>query len=99
MEKEQAPASRKQRVHVFIDVWNFHLTLKAVDEQFSADFRALGPVLVDAAMTVVDDGAQAEYAGMGIYMSTNEKSEAEAGLRRWATNTLNRFPGVNVTMI
>jgi uncharacterized LabA/DUF88 family protein len=99
MEKDQILAPRKQRVHVFIDFWNFQLTLKNIDEKFSADFRALGPVLVDAAMAIVDEGAQAEYAGMGVYMSTDEKSEAEAGLRRWATNTLDRFPGVNVTMI
>jgi hypothetical protein len=92
-------AARKPRVHVFVDFWNFHLTLKKVDEPFSADFKALGPVLVKAAMELVDKGVEAEYAGMGIYMSTNERSEAEAGLRRWATQVLDRFPGVNVTMI
>lgn len=99
MEKEIIPAARRPRVHVFVDFWNFHLTLKKVDEPFSADFKALGPVLVDAAMALVDSGTQAEYAGMQIYMSTNEQSPGEAGLRRWAANTLDRFPGVNVTMI
>lgn len=58
------PLSRKPRVHVFVDFWNFQLTMKKIDEQFSADFRALGPVLVDAAMAIVDSGVQAEYAGM-----------------------------------
>jgi uncharacterized LabA/DUF88 family protein len=98
VENEQVPA-RNARVHVFVDFWNFHLTLKKVDPDFSADFKALGPILVDAASQLVDGGVHAEYAGMGIYMSTNEKSEAEAGLRKWATQVVDRFPGVNVTMI
>src|SRR6202158_1269040 len=98
-DKGEGTAGGKARVHVFVDFWNFHLTLKKIDDQFSADFKALGPVLVQAAMAIVDAGSQAEYAGMNVYISTNEQSEAEAGLRRWAAQTLDRFPGVNVTMI
>lgn len=94
-----APLGRRARVHVFVDFWNFHLSMKRVDEDFSADFKALGPILAQAAMDLVDAGAQCEFAGMDLYLSTDESSQAEAGLRKWATQTVTRFPGVNVTVI
>lgn len=90
---------RIHRVHVFVDFWNFQLSMKDVDGQFRADFKALGPELVRTAMQKIDAYGHGEYAGMGVYISTDESSQAEAGLRKWATNTLDRFPGVRATLV
>lgn len=94
-----AQTIRRQRVHIFVDFWNFELSMKRFDASFRADFRKLGPCLVRAAMELVDAGSIGEYAGMGVYLSSDESSTAEAGLRKWATNTLDRFPGIAVTLV
>jgi uncharacterized LabA/DUF88 family protein len=90
---------RPQRVHVFVDFWNFDLSMSNAESRFRADFRMLGPALVKAAMGIIDPTAPGEFAGMGVYISTNESSEKEAGLRKWANTTLPRFPGVRVTLV
>lgn len=89
----------RQRVFVFVDFWNFQLGMKKVEDPFNADFKTLGPSLAQAAIELVDATAQPEYAGMNVYISTDESSAAEAGLRKWATQTVDRFPGVNVTLV
>lgn len=99
MTKDISQTIPKQRVHIFVDFWNFDLSMKRVDAPFRTDYKSLAPVLVKATAQLIDPSAQFEYAGMNIYMSSDEKSEAEAGLRKWASQVLNRFPGVQVTMV
>lgn len=94
-----AQAAPRHRVHVFVDFWNFDLSISRVEDRFRADYKALGPSLVKAAGQLIDPSAQFEYAGMNVYMSSDESSEAEAGLRKWATNVLDRLPGVQVSMV
>ena len=87
------------RVHIFVDFWNFELSMQKVESFFRADFKALGPRLVEAATGIVGSDARGEYAGMSVYMSSDESSSAEAKFRGWATNVLDRFPGVNVSLV
>ncbi len=87
------------RVHIFVDFWNFELAMQTVEERFRADFKALGPCLTNAACKVVGDSALGEYAGMSVYLSSDEGNPKEAPLRRWAKTILDRFPGVNVSLV
>lgn len=98
---ETTPGSspHRHRVHVFVDFWNFDLSMSRVDKAFRTDYKALGPELVKAAGQLIDPSMQFEYAGMNVYLSSDESSQAEANLRRWATNVLDRFPGVHVSMV
>ena len=99
MTSPAVPTASRHRVHVFVDFWNFDLSITRVEDRFRADYKALGPALVKAAGQLIDASAQFEYAGMNVYMSSDESSEAEAGLRKWATNILDRLPGVHVSMV
>src|ERR1700737_1539356 len=100
MDKIEVPSrAYKPRIDVFVDFWNFHLSMKRADEQFATDLKALGPPLAKAVMNPVEAGSPLEYGGMNVYLSTDESSQAEANLRKWATQTVDRFPGVNVTMV
>ena len=91
--------AQKLRVYVFIDYWNFQLELNRVDgPRFDADFKALGKVLADAAVEVVEKGSKADFAGMNLYISSDMASQAEAGMRKWAS-FVDTFPGVNVRMV
>lgn len=87
------------RVHIFVDFWNFELSMDGVEDRFRADFKALGPCLTDAACKVISDSAHGEYVGLSVYVSSDESSAKEAKLRRWATTILDRFPGVNVSLV
>lgn len=87
------------RVRVFIDFWNFQLSLNSLSANgpFKADWRALGKVLAESAAAVVDEQAQTVYQGMDVYGSYGDGA-ADARLRIWAESWLARLPGVHVEM-
>lgn len=81
------------RVHVFVDFWNYVLSMKDHDSTFKTDWKTLPKILTREAGILVDPTALAIYSGMNVYGSYNKATET--GLKRWATNTLDTFPGVN----
>lgn len=95
----EAVVEHRVRVRVFVDFWNFQLSLNKRSNavRFEADWKVLGGVLAGAAAEVVDAGAQVVYQGMDIYGSYGE-GDADARLRKWAENWLARQPGVHVEM-
>ena len=89
----------KLRVFVFLDFWNFSLSVNRVEGgRFDADFKALGNILSKAAVAEIDSDTSADFVGMNVYISSDMNSQAEAGMRRWAT-FVDTFPGVNVQMV
>ena len=87
------------RVRVFVDFWNFQLTMNRLVPGFYIDWHRLGQVLAEEAIRVVDATAPIAYQGMNVYGSHDPSSEKDQRLLNWASNTLNRFPGVHVTML
>lgn len=88
------------RVRAFVDFWNFHLSVREnIRKDFPLDWKALGPWLTTEAGRLIlgaggDIGAF-RYEGMHVYLSYNPQKDA--GLRKWALGTIDRFPGVRVT--
>ena len=95
----EAVVEHRVRVRVFVDFWNFQLSLNKRSNavRFEADWKVLGGVLAGVAAEVVDAGAQVVYQGMDVYGSYGE-GDADARLRKWAENWLARQPGVHVEM-
>ncbi len=87
------------RVKVFVDFWNFQLSINSLDSEFKIDWQKLGPVVAQESLRIVDPTAAILYQGMNVYGSYDGSSEKDKRLLQWASNTLNRFPGVQVTMI
>ena len=87
------------RVRVFVDFWNFQLSVNNWDSEFKIDWMRMGRVVAEEAIDIVDHLATLRYQGMNVYGSYDASSDKDIGLRRWATNTLNRFPGVEVVML
>ena len=85
---------RRQRVRVFVDFWNFTLSMRDADNQFRTDWSTLGPVLSQAAASLVDAEAVSEYQGLNFYGSYNPARDQ--ALHRWATTVVDTFPGVSV---
>ena len=57
----------RHRVRVFVDFWNYQLSMRARDPRFNADWSRLGPVLSRAAVEVVDAASRDEYQGLNFY--------------------------------
>ena len=92
-------SNRSIRVRVFVDFWNFQLSINSLDRNYKIDWEKLGPTVAEEALNIVDSTALLAYQGMNVYGSYDPSSRKDDGLRRWALNTLNRFPGVQVTML
>ena len=89
----------RHRVRVFVDFWNYTLSMRDADRAFRTDWSRLGPVLSHAAAAVVDAAATGEYQGLNFYGSYNPTSDADRGLHRWATTVVDTFPGVSVSIV
>ncbi len=92
-------AEHRLRIMVFVDFWNFQLSVNNLRQGFKLDWQKLGPVMAQESVKVVDPGAKVSYQGMNVYGSYDPSGDKDDPLRRWASNTLGKFPGVQVTMI
>lgn len=93
------------KIAVFIDYWNFQLTLNSriaadrglVDYRAKIDWKAVGQLLATEACGVLAvDPATLSYEGCYVYTSFNPSTEEGRKFRNWATTWLDRQPGVNV---
>ena len=99
---QAAPQAAQQsvtRVRVFVDFWNYELSMKAVEPGFRTDWRALGPGLVSEAARVINAVGRSDYQGMNVYGSYDDGNPNDQRLRRWATTVLDTFPGVHVSLV
>ena len=88
----------RHRVRVFVDFWNYSLSMRDVAEEFRTDWSKLGPVLSRAAADVTA-APTGEYQGLNFYGSHDPTSESDKKLHRWATTVVDTFPGVGVSMV
>ncbi len=86
-------------VRVFVDFWNYTLSMRNADAEIRTDWAMLGPVLAHAAAGVVDVAAASEYQGLNFYGSHDPAREADRRLHRWATTVVDTFPGVSVSIV
>lgn len=89
----------RHRVRVFVDFWNYTLSMRKADAEFHTDWQMLGQILSRAAVAVVDSNSTSEYQGLNFYGSYDPDSEADRKLHRWATRVVDTFPGVNVSIV
>jgi uncharacterized LabA/DUF88 family protein len=95
------PATPDIRVRAFVDFWNFQLSLKRWRDDISLDWKRFGPWLVQAAGSLalsVGQHGRIRYDGLHLYMSYNPHAPQDSKMRAWATNVLDRFPGVQVVI-
>lgn len=87
------------RVRIFVDFWNFSLSVRAQDDTFKVNWQQLCPVLTASAGALVEPSSQAHYEGMHVYGSYDPSKPNDAKLRHWFTNVLDRMAGVNVVLL
>jgi uncharacterized LabA/DUF88 family protein len=83
------------KTRIFIDFWNFQLSLRGnTMAGYKLDWMKLSPLLIDTASNLI--GQQLTFEETFVYLSHNPKNKADRSLLNWATNVLDRFPGVHV---
>lgn len=97
--------STQTRVRVFIDYWNFQLTLnereaeaRGIDDfRFRIDWRGLGPWLAKKACQVAGVPLPAHmFEGAIIYASFNPRTAEGKKFHNWTTTWLDRQAGISV---
>lgn len=99
MPDEDPQQGERHRTRVFVDFWNFSLSMRHVEEAFRTDWSKLGPVLARAASEVVDSAATGVFQGLNFYGSYDPASERDRRLNNWATTVVDTFPGVSVSIV
>jgi uncharacterized LabA/DUF88 family protein len=93
-----APAANQLRVRIFVDFWNFSLSLRDIDDNFRVDWKPIGQLLTIEAGKLVDVSAHAVYEGMHIYSSIDPNKSQDTKLKNWLTNSLDKMPGTHVVV-
>lgn len=94
---DQEPTLSRPRVRVFVDYWNFQLTLNEScnEDRVQIDWKRLGSWLAEKACASMSITAHT-YEGCIVYTSYDPRTEAGRKYRSWVTNWLDRQPGVSV---
>jgi len=88
------------RLYIFIDFWNFQLSINKIDKTQKIDWAILPRVLIQEVSPLLFVEADSIiFQNMNIYVSYNPESSQDRGLIGWAQNVLNTFPGTQVTLI
>lgn len=87
------------RIKVFVDFWNFQLSMNSLESGFLIDWRKLGEVVAQEALLVADARSVLRYEGMNVYGSYDPLSEKDRNLLQWSTNMLSKFTGVQSVML
>lgn len=87
------------RVRVFVDYWNFVLSVRSEDGNFKIDWSTLGPILASEAGNLIDPTLHARYEAMHIYGSYDPSKPQDAKFQHWFLSTLDRMPGVHCVLL
>ena len=93
------PQLQRLRVRIFVDFWNFQLSVRRQEENFKIDWRKIGPILTSEVGKLVDPSTSMAFEAMHVYGSYDPAKSKDAKLRNWFTNTLDKVPGVHVVLL
>lgn len=87
------------RVRIFVDFWNFSLSLRRADNAFMVDWKPVGPLFAAEAGKLVDPKAQVVFEALHVYGSFDPAKPQDNKLKNWFTNTLDKMPGAHVVLV
>jgi len=95
----EAVTTQALRVRIFIDFWNFTLSLRRQDDQFMVDWKAVASILTREAGNVVKGPAPYSFEAMHVYGSYDPAKPDDAKFKNWFTTWLDRQPGVHSVLL
>lgn len=99
MNASPTPPSGKLRVRIFVDFWNFSLSLRDEDPAFKIDWLPIGPLLTIEAGRLVDSQTPAKFEAMHVYGSYDPQKPQDTKFRNWMSNKLDKMPGTHVVLL
>lgn len=95
-----APTSNATlRVRVFVDFWNFSLSIRGHDNAFMVNWLPIGPLLTVEAGKLVDSTVPAKFEALHVYGSYDPAKPQDAKFRNWFTNILDKMPGTHTVLL
>jgi uncharacterized LabA/DUF88 family protein len=92
-----APALVSLRARIFIDFWNFSLSLRREDDTFKVDWEPVASLLVAEASKLL--GAPVSYEAMHVYGSYDPAKPNDAKFKNWFSTWLDKVPGVHTVLL
>ena len=93
-----APTIAPLRVRIFVDFWNFSLSLRREDDAFRVDWKPVASVLVAETAQRLG-GVPVVYEAMHVYGSYDPGKPTDAKFRNWFSTWLDRLPGVHTVLL
>lgn len=87
----------KPRGMIFVDFWNYDLTMKELDPDFLTNWFKLPSIVIQEISLLL--GETVQYERCFIFGSYDPSSPGDARLRSWATTVLSKVPGVEVSFV
>jgi uncharacterized LabA/DUF88 family protein len=87
------------RVRIFIDFWNFSLSLRRADESFMIDWTKVADALTAAAGKLLDKSIPLTFEAMHIYGSFDPAKSNDAKFKDWFTTWLDRQRGTHTVLL
>jgi uncharacterized LabA/DUF88 family protein len=92
-----AASTSPVRIRIFIDFWNFSLTIKGNDSTFKTDWAKIPALLTQGAQNLL--GTPCVYEAMHVYGSYDKTKSEDAKFKNWFSNSLDKMPGVHTVML
>lgn len=86
------------RVSVFVDYWNYTLSMTNLEAGFPFDWKALPQIMVHEASAMLGDSIRCSFQSMHVFGSYDPGASHDK-TKRWVDNTLSRFPGTHVYFV
>ena len=87
----------KPRGMIFVDFWNYDLTMKELEPGFLTNWFKLPSIIIQEISLLLGEAVQ--YERCFIFGSYDPSSPGDARLRSWATTVLSKVPGVEVSFV
>lgn len=92
------------RVRIFIDFWNFQLSLNTLEKaagrtSFSLDWKGVATACCDQVNALVKPASGVAYEGLHVYSSYTDGKGPDMKHKNWVETWLDRQPGVVATCV
>ena len=96
-DRDESYLVRPPRIRIFVDHWNCQLSLNdnEANGKFELDWTGFADTLVDEASKIIKE-QNTRYEGMTVFTSSDPATEQGKKHHRWASNWLDRQPGIQV---
>jgi len=92
-----APTITPLRIRIFVDFWNFSLSLRREDDAFKVDWKSVASVMVAEAAQLL--GGPVTYEAMHVYGSYDPAKPNDAKFKNWFSTWLDKQPGVHTVLL